>query len=234
MGPKRAAVLQINEPAVPECRVYQVGGVRVLDSDGRDIEGIGGWIDEGLGYVDRGDWEVARGLFLRVLERRPFLLRYLLGECRFSDLRWITDGRGLREWMGAAKKQYQGRSSAQRVKWEHIRAVTNQELLDYAICLYGLSYLENRGGHREQARRLISHLYYLEPDPDRLRDWLLTDGRLSGRPELVRYLEVLRNPSIFNDPFPWQKDDYGFGRFMARLLFHWDVRSRFDRTNAAL
>ena len=38
----------------------------------------------------------ARDRLGRAAVERPFLLRYLLGRCRFSDLRWITGPSGLR------------------------------------------------------------------------------------------------------------------------------------------
>jgi len=163
------------------------------------------------------------------VEQRPFLLRYLLGGCRLSDVRWMTGGRGVREWLDEVEWKYRNWSAAPVEKWEHIRGVMGQELLDYAVCLYGLSYIENRLGHKDQARRWFSQLYFLEKDPGRLRMWLETDERIRGRKSLSDYLETLKVPGMFGDPLPWQKDDYGFGRFMARLISGWDVRSRFDR-----
>jgi hypothetical protein len=48
------------------------------------------------------------------------------------------------------------------------------------------------------------------------------------------FLETLKDPAAFGDPLPWQKDDYGFGRFIVRLISGLDIRSHYDRTSVAL
>ena len=160
---------------------------------------------------------------------RPFLLRYLLGNCRLSDVRWITDGRGVREWLDTLEPNYRSWPGIPAGTGERIGAAMDQELLDYAVSCIERSAAEQKEGRPDSARYWLSHLYFLESDPDRLREWLAMDKRIGGRKSLSDTLLTLKDPAVFGDPLPWRKDDYGFGRFMMRLLLGWDVRSQYDR-----
>ncbi len=161
---------------------------------------------------------------------RPFLLRYLLGDCRLSDVRWITDGRGLRGWLDELEPRYRSWPGIPNGTGERVRAAMDQELLGYAVGLVERSAAERERGRPDSARKWLSQLYFLEPDPDRLKDWLAADERISGSPKALSDTWVtLKDPAAFGDPLPWRKDDYGFGRFMMRLILGWDIRSRYDR-----
>lgn len=199
-------------------------------------EDLGGQVAAALSDLDRGDLEGARRAFRQGAERRPFLLRYLLGSCRLSDARWITGERGILEWVREVAWKNRGLElgPAERQKRQAIGEAMEQALSDYAVCLVGLSYLEDQAGRKDSARGWLSQLYFLERHPDRLRVWLKAEERIRGRPGLCAYLEVLGDPAVFGNPLPWQKEDYGFGRFMARLIFGWDVRSGYDRQNVVL
>lgn len=170
--------------------------------------------DSGTG---RGEW--------------PFLLRMLLGAGRLSDVRWMTDGRGLREWLDTVQGHYRSWTVAPHRSWERIRAGMDRELLDYAVGQVLLAAEEVRSGRGVWARRRISELYFLEPDPGRLISWLETDKRVREDPRLSDVPVWLQDPEVFSDPLPWRQDDYGFGRFMMRLILGWDVKSRNDRVN---
>ena len=52
---------------------------------------------------------------------------------------------------------------------------------------------------------------------------------MRDRPQWQRHLERVRDHRWFQDPLPWTKDDYGFGRFLLRLLLNIDVQSRWER-----
>ena len=186
------------------------GDLRTAQKNGKDLDSAAA----GFRSLEEGNPERARKLFSQGIERRPFLLQYLLGGCRLSDSRWITGGRGLREWMSGIQWDCRDADPSTAWKWEQTRTGVDQDLLDYAVCLYGLSIAEERLGRKAPARYWLSQLYFLEPDLDRLKAWLKAD------------------PRAFGDPLPWQKDDYGFGRFMVRLISGVDVQSRADRMSA--
>ncbi len=226
-----AGRLNLNGPSVyPQSGWYSVGGVRLLDSTGRDIDEFSEGVEAGLRDLNQGNLESARRVLERAVEVRPFLFRYLLwAGCRLSDLRWMTNGRGFREWLANLEWKWRAWSVVPLAKRERTRALTEQDLRDYAVCLYSLSYLEHRLGHPKKARGWLSQLYILESDSAQLSQWLESDERIRMRPELAQYLKAIENPDDFQDPLPQQKDDYGFGRFMVRLISGWNIQSGWDR-----
>lgn len=178
---------------------------------------------------EEGAHQKAAQAFRQGVQRRPFLLRYLLGGSRLSDVRWITGERGLREWIGEVASKHTEWDGSASEKGARTRRVMDQELLDYAVCLLGLSYIEQAAGREDWAGHWISQLYFFERDPERLRSWLESDVRVQQRRYLLDALDLLEDPLLFGDPLPWRKNDYGFGRFMARLIGGRDIRSGYDR-----
>lgn len=192
-------------------------------------EESGHYAAAGFRKLELQDPQGALEEFGKGVERRPFLLRYLLGDCRLSDARWITGGTGLRQWLQEVAIKYRSEGSEGIEEWERLRAAADRELLDYAVCIYGLAQSEDRLNRPGPARIWISQLRFLEPDAVRLKAWLESDARVRGWELRSRRLECLEDPNVFGDPLPWQKDDYGFGRFMVRLISGVDIRSQDDR-----
>ncbi len=98
-----------------------------------------------------------------------------------------------------------------------------QEMTDYALCLFLLAHLEWRAGRPEDGCAWLSQIRYLERNPQRAAGWI-------GRLRVVRRdrrmeesLARLADPRCFRDPIPWRLEDYGFGRFLVRLWLGWDV-----------
>lgn len=209
--------------------LYRVDGARIRDGQGRWVDPFARHFEEGLSRLDQRDGEGAAEEFRLAVERRPFLLRVLLSKCRLSDARWLTDGAGLKEWLEKIEGRWRLYSIVPVGKWEHIREVTETELREYGVCFLALSYLENRVGRPEQGHRWLSQLHFLEPNLNRLRQWLEASPQVGPRTELKRHLETLRNLRTLPDPLPWQKDDFGFGRFILRLIGGPDIRSQWDQ-----
>ncbi len=208
--------VEVNPPAgSPSVSGYRVEGARILNGEGEPVEPF--WIS----------WE--RGAFREAVEERPYLLNYLLGRNRWSDVRWITNGRALREWVRQIEGRWRRMGVVPLGKWERTRAVMEAELSAYAGCLVGLSAEAAEAGREEEARRWMWQLHLLEPDGGRLQEWLMGQEWMRDRPQWQRHLERVREPRWFQDPLPWTKDDYGFGRFLLRLLLNIDVQSRWDR-----
>jgi hypothetical protein len=95
-------------------------------------EDSGDYAARGLKSLDEGDLEKASALFKQGVERRPFLLRYLLGECRLSDTRWMTGGQSLREWVNEVALKYTSGEVAPSEQGVRIREAMERELLDYS------------------------------------------------------------------------------------------------------
>lgn len=203
-----------------ETRRYRVADGLVQDSVGRPIDP----------FVERFNGGDFRG----AAEVRPFLLRYLLGGCRLEDQRWVTGGAGLRPWLERVIRYYQSTQPIRRDKQERTAAVVRKELLDYALCLLGASERAHRDGRREENRSWMCQLYHLEPDPEVLLFWLSQHPRVKEEAALREHLERVRQADFFQNPIPWKMDDYGFGRFLIRLVFHRDIRSRWDRTQVRI
>lgn len=183
---------------------------------------------QGISALKQGQ-EGAPDLLRKAVRNRPFLLQYLLGPCRLSDLRWITGPQDLRGWLrqvGEKRASGAGRLSPtdRRVLQE-----MQQEVSDYALCLFCISYLEQRAGRLEESRRWLSQVRFLERDPERLASWIGGLQEVRGDPSLSGFVVNVRDPLYLQDPLPWRTDDYGFGRFLIRMITGWDVGSSWDR-----
>ncbi len=147
-----------------------------------------------------------------------FLLSYLLpAGCRLEDVRWITGGLPLRKWL----KQIGMR--------QEIQADLDKDLAGFALGLFRRSREESKAGNEEGARYWLSQIRPLEEDPGAAREWIgsLPEARADG--SLKEYGVRFEDPSVFSDPLPWRKDDYGFGRFLVRFFLGMDILSRWDR-----
>ncbi len=211
-----------------EGREYRVDEFGIRAGDGRLIGEFERKIEEGWRRLDDQDWEGSRAAFQAAVQARPFLLNYLLPGCGLSDARWLAGTRGLRDWTEEMHDKYRLWSVIPIGKWERVRGVMREELREYALGLYALSYLEKQAGRDAQAQVWMRQLYFLEPDPARLEPWLTASPQLRQRPGLRTQMGLLQDPQFYQSPLPWQKDDYGFGRFMARLMLGINVRSRWD------
>ncbi len=190
--------------------------------------------NEAATRIAAGDLPKAQELLLKALKGKPFLLRYLLPEgCRFSDVRWMTQGLGMREWVGKVS-QWWARPDRVIEKQQHIQRLLEEELFTYVKALFYISYLQYQQGLLEQSRRWLSQVWFLEPDRDRLVEWLLRAEEIRSNRSLLEFVQRVRDPRYFGDPLPWRKDDYGFERFLMRLLFRLDIRSGWDRLAPAL
>lgn len=174
---------------------------------------------QGISEMKHGREAEALELFQRAARIRPFLFQYLLGPCRLSDLRWITGPYDLRSWV---RQVGEGRD-------RQILQGIQQEISDYALCLFSIAHLEQRAGHLEESRRWLSQMRTLERDPDRLLFWIGQRPLVQGDPLLEKFVAQVRDPNDFRDPLPWRMDDYGFGRFLVRLWVSRDIRSTWDK-----
>jgi hypothetical protein len=147
-----------------------------------------------------------------------FLLSTLLpAGCKLEDVRWITGGLPLRKWL----KQIGMR--------QEIQADLDKDLAGSALGLFRRSSAESKAGNEEGARYWLSQIRHLEEDPGAALEWIgsLPEARADG--SLKEYGVRFKDPSVFSDPLPWRKDDYGFGRFLVRFFFGMDILSRWDR-----
>lgn len=220
----------INSPAAPEARYrYRLEGGRVVDAQGRPIDRFSQWADRAFVELQKGNRQEAMDLLLRAVRERPFFLRTLLSSCRLSDLRWITQGRGLRDWLREIDTRYARWSIGPHEKREAIRAMVERETTDYLICLVAIASLHQEQNRLPESRAWLSQTRYLEDDPADLAVWIGSSPWVKGNPSVQLFLQKLQDPFYLEHPLPWRMDDYGFGRFLLRLLTGKDIQSGWEQ-----
>lgn len=195
----------------------------------RQVDSFTPLLRQGIAEMKRGREAEALDLLRRAAATRPFLLRYLLGRCRFSDLRWITGPSGLRSWIRQVGEERVRAAGLLTPEDRGILQGIGQEMSDYALCLFGISTLERRAGHLEESAHWLSQMRYLERSPERIVAWVGGLAPVRGDPALEESVARLADPNGLPDPLPWRMDDYGFGRFLVRLWVGRDIRSAWDQ-----
>lgn len=159
----------------------------------------------GIGLLQ---WKEKGAAFSRGLEQRPLLLRALLGDKgRLEDVRWLTDGRGLRVWL-SGEQALQG------------------DLEDLKRRLAYRAFTDEKLGCRESGRHWLAQLRFLEPDREALLAWLERDPAIREIEGFPSYLEKARGLGFLEEPVLWREDDYAVGRFLLRHFTGWDIRRR--------
>lgn len=184
---------------------------------------------QGISEMKKGREAEALLLLQRAARVRPFLFQHLLGPCRLSDLRWITGSSDLRGWVRQIGEQRVRADSVLTPQDRQTLQGIQQEISDYALCLFSIAHLERRAGRLEESRRWLSQIRTLERDPERLISWMGRLPPIPGDPMLEESVAQVGDPNYFRDPLPWRMDDYGFGRFLVRLWAGLDIRSTWDK-----
>lgn len=222
--------IRINEPPnnLWSHHGYILNSDRIVDSKGRSIDPFTEFFDEGIAQMKRNRTGEALRLFERAIETKPFLLRYLLTTGRLEDIRWMSNGLDMREWIRRIGEKYFLWGEAPIPKFEHTLSTMHQELSDYILCFVFVSYLKHQQGDFDGSRYALGRIWFLERNPQALVSWITSVPIVREDPGLSAFVQGLKDPWSFCDPIPWRKDDYGFGRFMVRLLFRWDIPSRWS------
>jgi len=125
---------------------YAMAGHSVVDVFGRDIDPFASALAEGVAALRVEKWEEAATAFEEAVELRPFILRHVLGSGSDEDLRYVTNGVGMRTWVRTiADNHTLGASFATpppgdpRVR--DIAASIEAEIDDYVRCLIYLAFL---------------------------------------------------------------------------------------------
>jgi hypothetical protein len=80
----------------------------------------------------------------------------------------------------------------------------------------------------------LSQARFIEREPEALAGWLARIPAVRFSKPLSSFSEKVRDPSFFREPLVWTKEDYAFGRFLARLILHRDIRSSWDNRLRAI
>lgn len=216
---KSSPDIRVNEPAVatPGNSIYVIRDDQITNTRGKSIDPFSQLFVEAVSLMRVGRNQEASELFNEAIKRRPFLVNYVLGSHRLEDLRWVTNGVPMRVWINKV---------ADNVKWgdrtkkrQYISTVMNNELSDYVLCLFYISYLKHVSGKVEESRFWLSQIQYLESDSAALSSWMNNVPVIRDDKEMLAFVHKFDDSSYFRDPLPWRKDDYGFERFVFRLIF---------------
>ncbi len=231
-APREVRVNPSLNPLPRETR-YLLQEDRILDAQGRPIDPFTQQFEQGLSSLVQNRPQEAVEWFDRAIETRPFLLRYLLGPQPLVDIRWITRGLEMREWIGQIFRHWAWRG-APFSKTEVTFSLLHKELSDGILAFFFSSYLKNRLGDSAGSRETFRQIWLLERNPEALCAWIGSHPVVRADPAMGRFLQNFHDPEAFGDPLPWRKDDFGFGRFLVRFFFHWDISSGWDRSRGTL
>lgn len=223
--------VKINEapPKSAAAAVYRVEADQVLDGQGRSIERFSELFGEAVVQFNEGNQKAALDLFKKAALERPFLLNYVLSrDLRLADLFWVTGGEDLRDFFEHIGARHRIWGTGPVEKAQRTSELIEAELSNYLLCLLCLSYLEQEVGHLQESRFWASQLWFIERDPVVLVEWLQRTPEVRSSESLRLFLNKVKDPFFFREPWVWKKEDYALGRFLIRLLFHWDIRSRWD------
>ena len=207
---------------------YRVERDRLLRRDGENADLFVRRMEQGLEALKK-DPDEAKRLLIEAVRTRPFLLRYLLGSLRLMDTLWLTDGTDLQDWLNRTNGGHASKGDAWVEKTEQVRSVVSREVSDFVLCLFLVSYVEHTEGDKAESQYWLSQIQLLDRDPERVAARLGSYPVVRADPSLGQFLEKVRDPLFFIEPFDRKKEDYAFGRFLARLLFGWNIRSSWDR-----
>lgn len=224
----QAARINENAPVGPKTRLYRVEAQRLIDREGRSVGRFAQRLDRAVGALGAGDSTVALDLFRQAALERPFVLNYVLGRLRLADLLWITGGEDFRDFFRRIGSFYWVWGSSPTEKAQRTYGLIEAELSDYLFCLLCVSYLEQEAGRADESRHWLSQMWFIERDPGVLVAWLERIPQVRSSAPLRAHLKKTQDPFFFREPIVRKKEDYAVGRFLMRLLFHWDIRSKWD------
>lgn len=159
----------------------------------------------------------ARESFLKAIQRRPFLFRYVLGKMEFDDLRWVGNGGSFSDWLNEVKWDNQSVDRDFISNMQLTFSDFRRELNATMECLFYLSYLENRLGNKEQEMQWIHQLKALENDYTPLQRQLMQDPIIASDTSLKRYTEEASKFFRYQD---WSYYSYYvYEKFLLRLAF---------------
>ncbi len=164
----------------------------------------------------------AKESFLKAIQSRPFLFRYLLGDMNFGDLRWLTDGDSLNDWFHKMKREMQDPESHLDSNTRRIFADLQEEINATVECLFYLAYLENHFGNKEKETEWIKQLKLLETNDERLQRQLTKSPVVTSDASFKFYREQVSQYFQYKEwrYLEWMPYStyYAFEKFMLRLI----------------
>lgn len=174
---------------VKENLVYTIKDSRIDNAQGINIDRFCIDFNQAVNELRLGRNEKATVLFQKAIERRPFLLNYVLLEYNLEDLKWITGGKDMRTWIGDIVSYYNSWGEHPIEKTIHISTIMNNEIDEYIECLFYSSYLKYLSGEIEESKYLFSRIQFLEDDYNTLSSWLSERPLIRSDARMLSFLD---------------------------------------------
>lgn len=174
---------------------YLVDDKRITNAQGEDIEPFLQLFQKAVKEMELEHYKVAGNLFQKAIDRRPFLLNYVLSKYSLGDLKWITSGDPMRSWVNRIALGY-CRDVKPPQEVAHIMTLIDKELDDYIQCLFYFSYLKYLSGDTKESKYWVSQIGFFERDYERLSSWLGQTPIVKSNYKILSFLEGLNDYSL--------------------------------------
>jgi hypothetical protein len=197
---------------------------KVLNKEGINIDPFSSTLGKARQALRKGDYGESQILLEKALEIRPFLLNYLIFKWDLSDLRWITGGRNLLEWVRSIDSYYRENEKNRRT---YLFSLIQKEISDYIECLFFMSYVSHALGKSEESYYWFSQIRFLERNHDSVNS-LLTKSNLINSDERIG--SFFRNTKEFGLWDEWRNTTlYHYPRFVLKTLLNREGDLKKDR-----
>ena len=201
---------------------YVQDGYRVKDKEGLNADLFSRLLEEALSNLRQKNYADAEMLFKRAVEKRPYLLNYILPDLKLEDICYVTNGRDMRAWInkiGSFNILYSPGTNNRFIdRNKYISGLMNNEINEYIQCLFYVSFLKNISGNREESKYWFSKIQFLESNYNNLSLLLSQVSLAKENKEMLAFLDSLDPASLYTRPDNYS-DRFKFEKFLFRLMF---------------
>lgn len=224
-----AGPLRAGEGPAAGLSAYHLEGTLVRNPLGRSLEPFAQLLEAGNNKLGRGEIEGAAGIMEEAVRRPPFLIGYLTQGVRISDLRWVTGGLDLADWLNRVIAAQREPGQPDPAKLTRVKELVQAELRSYVQAVVLLAYVYQKERRMAESQYWLSQAQFLERDPGTIVHDMNMLFLGTFHEDMKDFLKRVEDPLFLLEPYNGKKEDYAVGRFLMRLLLGWDIRSSWDK-----
>jgi len=199
--------------------IYKIKDSKIYDIKDSNIDKFSLYFDEAVKELKLGNNRKASILFKEAIEIRPFLLNYVLARYELKDLRWITNGDDLKDWISDIINYYDSWKEGCSVKkLTYISSVIKDEINNYIKCLFYKAYLDYFFGRPTESKDWLLQIGFLENNYGEVSSLLNKELPVQSNQQILDFLHSVK---IFNSPD--KAKTKGFYGFLSQLIFNREV-----------
>lgn len=198
--------------------IYTVKNGQVFNSSGDNIDTFVKDFTDALRELESGDYEKAGIYFQNAIKRKPFLFNYVLGLYPLEDTKWLTNGRGMRDWIDDIISHYNSWTDYPIAKTRYISDILHKEIDDYIECLFYASYLKYVSKRLEESRSLFSQIRFLNHNYNDVASRLANRPIVQSNKQMIDFL----NNTIIGG-YNYRNDKRNFLEFILKLALNNDI-----------